>query len=187
EAVPCFEHMLNSLSFDQCAGKHSAKFLRARAWLEALHIYSARQIKQLFLRKPTDAKCLCGLVGQDQERINERVFSHKPLRLEQQPIFPPLNSRKIACRCWLVRLVDFLLAAVAMPGRDFYDGGDAALFRHLQRAQAIARPAVKKIITPRREMPRSDPVEIFLLRPVIVRTIKKRNQAHRMPAQRVNE
>jgi hypothetical protein len=51
-------------------------------------------------------------------------------------------------------LVDFLLAAVAMPGRDFYYRGDAALFRHLQRAQAIARPAVKKIITPRREMPR---------------------------------
>ena len=62
EAVPCFEHMLNSFSFDQCAGKHRAKFLRACSRLEALDIYSAWKIKELFLWKTAHPKGVACLV-----------------------------------------------------------------------------------------------------------------------------
>jgi len=48
---------------------------------------------------------------------------------------------------------DFLLAAVAMPGRNLNDGRDAESFRYLQRAQAIARPAMKQIVMPGRQLP----------------------------------
>src|SRR5262245_39241502 len=129
--MPRFEHVLNSLSFDQCACKYRAKFFRAIAWLEALHVDSAREIKELFLRKTAYAKRVGSSAGQHQQKISELVFSHKPLTLEQQPVFPPLNRRHIPCRCCLVGLVDLLLATVAMPSRDLNNGGDATLFRYL--------------------------------------------------------
>ena len=63
ETMPCFENVLNAFSLDQCARKHCAKFSRLRTWLKALHIHSARQVEQLFLWKPADAKGLCRLFG----------------------------------------------------------------------------------------------------------------------------
>src|SRR5215471_6481456 len=123
--MPRFEQVLNSLSFDQCASKDRAKFFWTRAWLEALHVHSAREIKELFLWKTAHAKRVGSFVGQHQQKISELVFPHKPLALEQQPVSPPLNRRHIPCRSCPIGLVDFLLAAVAMPGRDLNDGGDA--------------------------------------------------------------
>ena len=56
---------------------------------------------------------------------------------------PSTGCRNIACRRLLVG-VDFLLATVAMPGRDLDNGRDAESFRYLQRAQAITRPPAMK-------------------------------------------
>jgi hypothetical protein len=54
--------VLNSFSFDQCAGKHSAKFFWARSRLEAVDIYSAWKIKELFLWKTAHPKRVACLV-----------------------------------------------------------------------------------------------------------------------------
>src|SRR5438094_7749748 len=80
-----------------------------------------------------------------------------------------------------------LLAAVAVAGRDLNDGWDSASFCHFQRAQTIARPAVKEIVATGCQVPGSDPVEIFLLRAVIVRPIKEREQPHWMPPQGMDQ
>src|SRR6266700_5892226 len=39
QAMPCFEHVLNALAFNQCAGKNRTEFRRALTWLEALHVH----------------------------------------------------------------------------------------------------------------------------------------------------
>src|SRR6266704_2764355 len=58
EAVPCFEHMLNAFSLDQCACKNSAELWGPRPRLETLHVHPARQIEEFFLRESADTKGL---------------------------------------------------------------------------------------------------------------------------------
>ena len=67
-------------------------------------------------------------------------------------------------------------AAVAMPGRNLQDGRNPAFSRFAQREQAIARPTVKQVEAPAREMPRRDPVEIFLLGPVVIWTCRAKKE-----------
>ena len=45
QAMPCFEHMLNTLAFNQRAGKNRTEFRRTLTRLEALHVHSSRQVK----------------------------------------------------------------------------------------------------------------------------------------------
>ena len=56
EAMPCFEHMLDTFALNQCPGKHSSKFYRLLTRLEAFHIYASGQIKKFFFRKTAYAK-----------------------------------------------------------------------------------------------------------------------------------
>src|SRR4051812_12273705 len=74
-----------------------------------------------------------------------------------------------------------------MPGWNLDDRRNAELARHPERLQAIPRPAVKKVVTAGRQMPRRDPVEVLLFRPVIVRPFQKRNEPDRMPPQRIDQ
>ena len=60
-----------------------------------------------------------------------------------------------------------------MPGRNLNDRGNAALFCYLQRAQTVARPAVKQIVTPGGKMPGCDPIKVFFFRAVVVGPIEK--------------
>src|SRR5262245_17260878 len=122
--MPCFENVLNSFSFDQCACEHCAKFFRAQAWLEAFHVHSAGEIKQLFLWKTADAKCFCCLFRQNQQKISKFVLLYKTLSLEQQSIFPPLNRRTMLRWFGCFRLHDLLFATIAVPRWDLNNRGN---------------------------------------------------------------
>ena len=74
-----------------------------------------------------------------------------------------------------------------MPRRDFDDRRYAHLLGDSQREQTIARPTVEEIILATRQMLRCDPIEIFLLRAVILWPFQKRNEPDRMPPQRIDE
>ena len=73
-----------------------------------------------------------------------------------------------------------------MPGRDFDQARDFSLLRHAQTLEAVAGPAVEEIVSSGLELPGGDPIEVFLLRSIIIGAIEKRDQPHGMPAQRLD-
>ncbi len=73
-----------------------------------------------------------------------------------------------------------------MPGRDFQNRRDSPVARRAERKQTIARPTVKHVVAPGRQLPGCNPVEIFLFRSVVIRAIERRKQADRVPAERMN-
>src|SRR6266436_880674 len=62
QAVPCLQHMLNSLAPNQCTGKNCAKSLWPFSGFEAFDIHASGQIKKLFLWESPDAKGVSGLL-----------------------------------------------------------------------------------------------------------------------------
>ena len=177
QPMPRFEEMMDAFAFDQCAGKYDAEDVGSRAGLEALDVDAARQIEEFLFWKTAHAEGLGGFFGKHDEQIREVVFFDETFALQEKSIFPitlPLRGPRAG--------------PIAMPGRDFHERGDAALARDAQRFQAIARPTMEEIVAAGGQLPRGDPIEIFLLRAVVVGAIDEgRNQTHGMPAERLNE
>src|SRR4029077_13727156 len=112
---------------------------------------------------------------------------YETLPLKRQSVFPSLKARHVLCWCCRLRSPDFLLAAVAMPCGNLNDRRNTLSFCHFQRAQTITRPAMEQIVASSRQMPGRDPVKILFFRAVVIWPIKKCDEAHRMPAQRMDQ
>src|SRR5205085_910503 len=179
EAVPRLEKMMNPFSLDERAGKNRAEKRRTDAGFEPLDIHSSREIKQLLFRETLDPEGVGCFFGKNEKQGGEIVLFQETLPGLEEVFFPGSIGRGRTARS----AVGHHFSAIAMPGWNFHDGRNPKLVCYSERLQAIARPAVEKIITPGREMPRRDPVEVLLLCSVIVRAVEKRNEPHRMPAQ----
>src|SRR5712691_6518450 len=177
---------MNAFALDQRAGKDGAKDRRPCARLESLYIHAARQIKQFFLWEISRAKRLRCFFGKDDDQTRQFVFFDEALAFEQQaslPFFEPARRRCRSCR----GLADFSRRPVAMPGWNLDERRNVFLFCHAQSLQTVARPAVKEIVASRRQMPRGNPIQVFLFGAIIVRTIEKRDETYRVPAERLDE
>ena len=179
--------MVNALALNQCAGKNNTKFCRTPAWLEALYVHPAGQIKEFFLRETACAEGVSRRLRQNEQEISEFILFNETIPLEQESGFPFLKTRLLAGGCGNFRPLHFLFAAIAVPGWDLNDRRDAESFCYSQRAKTVARPAMKQIVALGRQVPGRDPVKILFFRAVVMGPIEKRDEAHRMPAQRVNQ
>src|SRR5947209_1105431 len=74
-----------------------------------------------------------------------------------------------------------------MPGWNLDNRWDSTLVCDPKRLQTVTRPAVKQIVAPARQMPRRDPIKIFLFRAIIIRPVEKRDKTNWMPAQRIDQ
>src|ERR1700682_1014625 len=177
--MPGLEQMMNAFAFDQSAGKNDAKLGRSLARFESIDIDTARQVEQLRFREIPDTKRFRGFLRKDDDEIGQLIFFDETLAIEQQSRFP---------RCRVAYLVGahFPGRAVAMPGRDLNKRRNLLSLCDTQRLQTIARPTMKKIVTPGFQLSRRDPIEVFLFCPVVIRPIEKRDQPHRMPPQRMD-
>ena len=89
--MPGFEQMMDSFAFDQRSGKNCAKNRRTRARFEALHIDSARQIKEFLLRETLHAEGVGRFFREDDEQIGQLVFFQETFALQEE-IFLPTAS-----------------------------------------------------------------------------------------------
>src|SRR5205807_3676262 len=183
EAMPCLENVVNPFPLNQRAGKNRAENRRPRAWFEPFHVYAPRQVIKFFFRESLDAKSVGRLLGKNEEHVREIVFLDKTLAGLEQAFLP--TARRFRRRTGRSFARDF--SPIPMPGRNLHDGGNAELARDAQRLEAIARPTMEEIVTAGGEMARRDPIEIFFFRPVVIRPVEERDQADRMPAQRIDE
>src|ERR1700720_1847917 len=94
---------------------------------------------------------------------------------------------KSGVRNFWTLLIAHDVPAIAVPGWNLEQRRDAELLGYAQRSQTIARPTVKHVVTPGREMARRNPIDVFLFRTVIIRALEGGEQAHRMPAQGLNK
>src|ERR1043166_2051204 len=173
---------MDSFPLDQRSGKYGAENRRPRPRFELLHIDSARQVIKFVLRETLDAESVGGFLRKDEEEVREVVFLDETFpRLEQ--IFLPI-PRRIR---WRRRCALSHFSPIAVPGGNLDNRRNAELARDAKRLQAIPRPTVEKIVTAGRKMPRRDPIEILLFRPVIIRPLEERNEPDRMPAQRIDQ
>src|SRR5438477_6024601 len=140
QPVPRLQHMLNAFASYQSACKNSAKFLWSLPRSETFDIYPSRQVIEFFLRESADAKGMGCLFRQHQQEISKVVLLYETPPLEQEPVFPPLNARSVSRWRGRFRSPDFLFAAVAMPGWNFDNRRNAALFCRFQRTQTVTRP-----------------------------------------------
>src|SRR5437667_11493127 len=74
-----------------------------------------------------------------------------------------------------------------MPGWNLDNRWCSQSFDDPKRLQTVTRPAVKQIVASARQMPRRDPIKIFLFRAIIIRPVEKRDNTNRMPAQRMDQ
>ena len=183
--MPCFHQMVNPFAPNQGTGENRAKLCRPFSGNEPINIHAAGQIKQFVFGEALHSKCVgCHLREHDQQ-VSQFVLFDKTLALQQQAGFPFLPPRRV--RLGFRWLLGFYFQTIAMPGGDLHNRRDIQLFGHPKRSQTIARPTVKQVVAARSQMPRHDPVQILLFRSVILWPLHKRDEPHRMPAQRMNE
>src|SRR4051794_14034295 len=151
--------MMDSLALDERAGKNRSENGWTDARLEPLDVHAAREIKQLLFRKTLDAKGVGGFLGKNEQHAGKVVLFQEALPRLEQAFFPTLIDRGSTCRT-----ISPNFSPVAMPGRNFHDGRNTDLVRYPQGLQAVARPAVEKVVPSRREMPGCDPIKVFLFR-----------------------
>src|ERR1041384_925314 len=171
--MPGLEQMMDAFALDQRTGEDRAKMRWALAGGETLDIHPARQVKEFLFWKTLHAECFRCFFREHEDKIGQVVLLDEPVALEEEILFPPFAPGQL--RLWrrLDRAASHL-AAVAMPRRDFDNRGDAALVRFAEGKQTIARPTVNQIVAPGSEMAGGDPIEVFLFRAVVVRTVEKR-------------
>src|SRR6266550_4286322 len=180
--MPGFEQMMNSFAFDQGAGKNCAKDWRRFAWSETLDINSAWKIEKFFFCHPALAKSLGRSFRKYQQKRGKVVFFDGTLRTQNELVFPAPNWSPVSGYPWFCPR-GHALGEIPVPGRNLYNRRNSFLLCDAQRFQAIARPAVKQIVLSRPELARCDPIEVFFLGAIIIRSIERRKQPHRMPAQ----
>src|SRR5438105_8766852 len=180
--MPGFEQMMDSLSFNQRAGKNCAKDWRTYAWFETLDVNSAWKIEKFFFRHPALAKSLGRSFREHQQERGKVVFFDGTPRAQDEFIFPAPHRSPFSGFPWFGPRGD-ALGKIAVPGRNFYDRRNSFSPRDAQGFQAIARPAVKQVILARPELARCDPVEVFFLRAIIIGSVERRKEPDRMPAQ----
>ena len=183
--MPGFEKMMNSFAFDQRAGKNRAKERRTRAWFEAFDVDSPRQIRKFLLRDAALAKSVAGFFRKHEQESGQIVLFNRTSRTQHELIFPATEGSTLFGGARLSPRSD-ALGKIPVPGRDFYDRWNSHALRNTQGFQAIARPTVKQIVTPGRELARCDPIQILFLGAIIIRSIQRREQPHRVPAQRLD-
>ena len=161
-------------------GKHGAKYRRLRARLETLHVDSARRIEKFLRRKITRklkvSRRPLSRIRTTIRRSASLYSSIKRLRWSNSLAFHlrkpdsfPGDAATFACS-------NFCLPPSRCQVGTSTIEGMRSLFCNLQRAQAVARPAMKQIVTPGCQLPRGDPIEIFFFRAVIIGPIKKGNE-----------
>src|SRR6476659_3283200 len=180
--MPGFEQMMDSLAFNQRAGKNCAKDWRTHAWFETLDINSAWKIEKSFFRHPALAKSLRRSFRKHQQQRGKVVFFDGTPRTQYECVFPAPNWSPWSGSRWFGPRGD-ALGKIAVPGWNLYDRRNSFALRDAQGFQAIARPAVKQIVLARPELARCDPVEVFFLGAIIIGSVERRKQPHRMPAQ----
>src|SRR6059058_880959 len=174
--------MMNSLAFNQRAGKNCAKDWRRCAWFETLDIDSAWKIEKFFFRHPALAKSLGRSFRKHQQQRGKVVFFDGTFRPQDKVVFPAPNWSPLSGSLRFGPRGN-ALGKIAMPGRNLYDRSNPFPLRDAQGLQAIARPAVKQIILASPEFARCDPVEVFFLCAIIIGSVERRKEPHRMPAQ----
>src|SRR5438067_251398 len=183
--MPGIEQMMNSFAFDQRAGKNRAKERRARAWLEAFDVDPARKIKKFFLSDAALAKSVGGFIRKHEQESGQIVLFNRTFGTQYELILPAADGGALLGGARLSPRGD-ALGKIPVPGGNFYDRRNSHALRNAQGFQAIARPAVKQIVTPRRELARCDPIQVLFLGAIIIRSIQRREQPHRVPAQRLD-
>src|SRR5215470_12599628 len=181
--MPGFEQMMNSFAFDQRAGKNCAKKGRTRAWLKALDVDSPWKVKKLFFCDAALAKGVSGFFRKHEQESGQIVLFNRTFGTQHELIFPAAQPRALFGRARLSPWGN-ALGKIPVPGWNFYDRRNSHTLRNAQGFQAIARPAVKQVVTPRCELARCDPIQVLFLGAVIIRSIQRREQPHRVPAQR---
>src|SRR5436305_15257502 len=136
--MPGFEQMMNSLAFNQCAGKNCAKDWRRFAWFETLDIDSAWKIEKFFFRHPLLAKSLGRSFRKDQQERGEVVFFDGTFRPQDKLVFQAPNWSTLSGSLRFgTRGKE--LGKIAEPGRNLYDRSNFYPMRDAQRLPAIAR------------------------------------------------
>src|SRR6266480_1217489 len=180
--MPGFEQMMNSLAFNQRAGKNCAKDWRRFAWFETLDIDSAWKIEKFFFWHPALPKSLGRSFRKYQQERGKVVFFDRTFRPQDKLVFPAPNWSPLSGSLRFGPRGN-ALGKIAVPGRNLDDRSNSFSLRDAQGLQAIARPAVKQIILASPEFARCDPVEVFFLCAIIIRSVERRKEPHRMPAQ----
>src|SRR5436305_5800011 len=179
--MPGLEEITNAFAFDQRAGENRAEKRRTRAWLETLDIDPTRKVKKLFLWGAAFAKSVGGFFRKHEQERGQIVFFDRPFGPKHEVIFPTTQRSALFGGAWLSPRGD-ALGKIPMPGRNFYNRSNSHTLRNAQRFQAIPRPAVKQIETSGRELTGCDPIEVFFLGAVIIRSIQRGEQSHWVPA-----
>ena len=177
QSMPRFEQMMNAFALDQRAGKDRAKDWRARSRLEPIGVDPTGEVKKLFFGKIFGAERLGRLLRKYDHEVGQIVFFQETFTLQQKAGFP----RGGTARCAHLALADLPGGAIPVPRWDLDQAGNAFRFCHTQGLKAVARPAVKEIVAAGLQFPRSDPVEILLLRSIIVGALNEGDQADRVP------
>src|SRR5438874_10818952 len=89
--MPGFEQMMNSLAFNQRAGKNCAKDWRTYAWFETLDVDSAWKIEKFFFWHPALAKSLGRSFRKYQQERGKVVFFDGTFRPQDKLVFPAPN------------------------------------------------------------------------------------------------
>src|SRR6476660_4646714 len=132
--------MMNSLAFNQRAGKNCAKDWRRFAWFETLDIDSAWKIEKFFFWHPALAKSLGRPFRKYQQERGKVVFFDGTFR--------PAAQRRFTATNWSGLYGDErfgprgnALGLVEIPRRNLHDRSNSLSQRIGDGHQAIARPA----------------------------------------------
>jgi hypothetical protein len=122
-------------------------------------------------------------LGKNEQQIREVVLFEETFARLEKILLPAPALRRRRTRTTIAD--DF--SPVPMPGGNFHDRRNPHLARDTEGLEAIARPTMEKVVAPRGKLTGGDPVEILLFRAVIIRPIHEGDEAHGMPAERIDE